>query len=113
MAAKNSIRPLASVFFNTALLIANPQPMLPAGGLPRSCFLIRLVNLSNVPVFFSYNNNDLHEVVPAGQTVTLPGFSNAKPGEVLPMFARGMQFSVFGVAGIGNIYLVGYFQDMV
>ncbi len=82
-------------------------------GLSHSCFLLRIINASTTPVLISYNNGtNQHDYVGASTTsasvLQLPAQSNARNG-VVGNFAKGLIVSVAGTAGVGNIYLSGYY----
>jgi len=109
MAVKNRVSaiPISSIdsatFVGTYLVLAD--------GLPKACFVIRITNACSVPVLISYDGITQHDYLKAGETLQLPVQNNAQPPGSIANFSKGLKVSVKGLAGIGYIFLAGYYQD--
>ena len=79
--------------------------------LDEACFLIRTINDSNTDVFISYNGINYHDFVPAGETLEL-SFQAINRYPAKKVFPRGQQVWLLGAAGVGNIYLAGYYSKL-
>ena len=81
--------------------------------LMQPCFMLRFINNSNTTVEVSYDGIHTHEIVRANSDVDLPGQVNSQPNNQFALFRRGMQIWLLGAAGIGNIYMAGYYQETI
>lgn|SRR5574338_415207 len=79
--------------------------------LTEACFLIRIVNDTDVDVSISYDGTTPHDYVRTNETATLSFQNNAQPNNYIANLPKGTQVYVRGTAGNGNIYVVGYFQQ--
>jgi len=121
MAVKDSVRAIEMASFDTAELEpAAWQAITPAGGLPHSCFFISIKNMSNRTVTVSYDETNIHDIVPtmAGQLIDnnsildLDFQSNSSPNNQTALLPKGTVISLRGaVDGTGLIYLSGYYQE--
>ena len=84
-----------------------------AGGLSHPCFLIRIVNESNVLVEVSYDGVHTHDIVPDGESITLNFQTNSRQSGKLALWEKGKLLWLLGVSQqpAGYIYLIGYYQD--
>ena len=106
--SKNTVKPLTLTSFNAAALVAGYQPI-NALGLDGPCFTLSLTNNSNVAVTFSFDGAIAHDYLLANSSKTLYA-----PTSFLGTFSgwrKGLVVYVSGAAGIGRIYLTGYYQD--
>lgn len=101
---------MVAIPFNTATLTGNYDPFI-AGGLPRACSLIRIINNSNVDVGFSYDGINTHEFLPIGSVTQIQFQTNSRPNSKSALLPRRAPVSLIGAAGVGNVWLVGYYQD--
>lgn len=108
---KSFVKAIPMTTFNSAGLGA--YQAMNAGGLPQACFLIKIVNDSNTDAIFSFDGVNDHDVVPATATDMYPFQSNAQPKSYVALMKKGTVFYIRGAAGVGNIYLVGYYQEPV
>jgi hypothetical protein len=109
MTAKNFIQPIQMASFNTTGLGAY-APLNPAG-LPKACSFIRIINNSNTDVMISYDGITDHDFIPHNSELYMPVQSINKPTNNTALFKQGTVIYVGGVAGIGIVYLSGYFQE--
>lgn len=79
-------------------------------GLPRACFLLRIINDSNISIAVSYDGGTtVHDLVPANSVLQIPGQSNSNKN-TNANFPQGMVVSVSGnMGGTGEIGLAGYY----
>ena len=80
-------------------------------GLTHSCFKLRIINDSNVPVGISYDGINTHDHVYSVSNVTLDFQNNAGPSGYKASIAKGTKIYLIGAAGVGTIYLAGYYQN--
>lgn len=112
MAVKNGIFaiPMLTVnsnTFNNSFQIINP-------GLPNACTLLRIMNKSNQDIIVSYDGVTAHDYVQAGTTLPITAQLNAQPNNFVCSFAKGMPIYIKGAAaGVGLIYLAGYYQPIL
>lgn len=93
--------------FNSATLNGTYQAI--GNPLPKSCFLVKIVNESNVGVSVSTDGTTDQDRAPAGAFFLYDESANAnrEGGAYIPAFT---QFYIKGAAGIGNIYLIGQYR---
>jgi hypothetical protein len=75
-----------------------------ATGFAEPCFMVRVINASNVGVDISFNESTMHDHVRAGSEISL-----SSHGESNLWFAKGMPVYVRGVAGVGRVIVAGYY----
>ena len=86
--------------------------VLNAGGLPKACTIIKIVNDSDRDVLISYDGVTDHDYVPLGDKLELNLQANSQPNGYASSMAQGTVFYVRGLAGgTGYIYLVGYYNE--
>lgn len=81
-------------------------------GLPKGCFLIRIINNSNVGVTVSYDGALDNDFVRAGESMTLNFQTNSQPNNHVAKLPAGTKVYVKAAAGAGLVYLTGYFQPI-
>lgn len=113
MAVKDAVKAIRVAAFNAAGLDpAVWQEITPVGGLPGSCFLIIIKNLSNRVISVSYDNNHVHDVIAADSIFELNLQTNAQPNGQACLMKKGTDISLKGaINGAGFIYLSGYYQE--
>jgi hypothetical protein len=110
--AKNSIAPIPLTSIDSATFTGAYQLVSGAGGLTNACFLIRIINNSTKDVTISYNGTNDHDFVPAGKEVQLQFQTNKSPQGYAALIAQGTKIYVKGAAGVGLVYLSGYFSPV-
>lgn len=80
-------------------------------GFENACFMLRLVNASNVDVNISYNGSADHDYLRAGDTLQIESQTNSPNNSPAALFPIGTKVfvSTNTGAGMGTIYLTGYF----
>lgn len=112
MAVKNSVKAIELQDIDAATLTALYQPINPAG-LTEACFLLRIINASNVRVFISYDGVTNNDVLAPNTSIDVQAQANAQPQNYVAKFAQGLIISASAVApGVGAIYVTGYFQPI-
>jgi len=106
--AQNSVKPLLLSSLASASVIAT---YLPVNGLgfAKPPFFIRIINASNTAVTVSYNGIDDHDFVPANGVFELPSQANSQPNAQVALFPKNTVVYVKGTAGVGTIYVSGYY----
>lgn len=111
MSYKNSIQAIQMTSFNTNALAVTYKPI-NSSGLTEACYLIRIINDSNIDVTISFDGVTANDYVRTGETLELAALSvpNSSSSN-LGHFRQGTVVSVKGTgAGAGYIYLSGYYQ---
>lgn len=106
--AQNTVKPLLLGSFASASVTANFAAV-NGLGFAHPPFFIRIVNASNTAVTVSYNGVDDHEYVPANSVFELPSQANAQPNAQVALFPKNTVVYVKGTAGVGTIYVSGYY----
>lgn len=108
---KNIVKAIPLGIFNAANLTAAYQSIYP-GGLPHSISLLRIINRSNVDFLLSYDGVTDNDYIGVDSTFILPVQQNSQPRNQVMQIPAGTLLSVKWVlaAGIGNIYISGYYN---
>jgi hypothetical protein len=106
---QNKIRAIETLTFDSAQLTGGYDPFDDAG-LPEACVIVRLVNASNVAVGVSFNGIFTSDFLPAGDSIQYNFQANSQPNNQAAIMAKGTNVCLIGAAGIGDIYLIGYYQ---
>lgn len=107
MAVKRTIKAIPAGSFNVAGLGA---PFALVGLLPERLVILRIINLSNVGVGISYDGTTLNDVVVAGGERELNFITSSLPSNEAAALAKGTPIYVNGTAGVGFVYVTGYYQ---
>jgi hypothetical protein len=78
-------------------------------GLPSACSILRIVNDTDTDVIVSYDGATDHDYIRTGETVQIPAQSNSGLPGSIAQFAKGQPVYLKGTAGVGNIYVAGYY----
>jgi hypothetical protein len=110
MAVKNIVLPIVMTNINSTTVIATYLPINPTG-LPHACFMIRIINASNAAITISYDGTNDHDFLAANtSTPELEFQTNSQPNNLIAKLAQGTIVYVKGTAGVGNVYLTGWYQ---
>ncbi len=109
--AMNLIKVIPLTSINSAAFTGAYQ-VVNTNGTANACILIRIINDSNVDVTVSYDGATDHDFVPAGTQNVLQFQANAQPTGNAALLAKGTKVYVKGAAGVGLVYLAGYFQPL-
>ena len=107
---KNAIKAIETLAIDAATLTGG-YDLFDVDGLPEACVIIRLVNESNVTVGVSFDGATTQDILSAGATIQHEFQTNSQPNNKLAAMAKGSPVSLIGAAGVGFIYLIGYYQD--
>ena len=108
--ARNNIYAIPMTSFAGASITANYLPIF-TGGLPKACFVLRIINNANNDILISYDGvNDADYVIKTTSIIAPPLF-NYQPNGYVAYFPKGMQVYLKGTAGsTGTVYVAGYYQ---
>jgi hypothetical protein len=110
MPVKDRISAIPLISFNVAGL-AGYQSINAPNGIPEACFSIVFSNNSNTNVIISYDGVTDHDIVLANSVIGFPIQTNAQPPNWRALLAKGTQFYVRGIAGVGTFFVSGYYQE--
>lgn len=115
MSIKSTLKPIAMQSVDSATLggVGVYQLLSLPAGLDVACVMIRIVNASNTIMTVSFDGVTDHDVVQLGTAVQLYAQPNAQPNGYSCLFGKGQLIYIAGAAGIGHIYLTGYFQPSI
>jgi hypothetical protein len=104
-----SIRAITRTAFNTNILAPAYAPI-NANGLPFPCFLLRLVNESNTDITISFDGAVAHDFIRADSDLIIPAMDSLQDNGGVGAWRKGTKVYVSGGgAGVGTIYLCGYY----
>lgn len=82
-------------------------------GLDEACFLIRIINASNVNVTISYNGVEGNDFIPPNEVLQLNFQTNSSPNGFIALLRKGtIVFANAPLAGVGSVVLSGYYQEI-
>ncbi len=82
-------------------------------GLEQACFLIRIVNASNVTVSISYDGQIAHDVLQPNNTLQLDFQTNSSPNGHIAWLRKGtIIYADSTIGGVGSVILIGYYQEI-
>lgn len=112
--AKSFVRAIELTEIDAATLDGNYSAINP-DGLPNACFLIRIINDSNITIVISYAEETDQDVLLPNTTLQLNLQNNSSPNGYVALMAKGTIVSVrsaSGLAGVGAVDLIGYYQEV-
>ena len=112
MALKNSVSAIPMLLFNSANLVNGT--FLPCyAPLPHGCFITRILNLSNIIVYISYDGVTYHDVILPEELLTYYWQQLSQPSGKVALMKEGTHVYLMGdpTAANGLIYLCGYYQQ--
>jgi len=108
--AKDFIVPIDLQYVNTAGIGLGGY--IPVGDpIEGSLAFIRITNDSNTDVYISYDGQDDHEYVPAGDKIEEYFQINSTPNNQVAKLKKGTVISIRGNAGVGYVYIAGYYNE--
>lgn len=108
--AKNFVYPIPMTSIDSAIFTGSYQ-LINTGGTPHACFLLKVVNNSNKLVTISWDGINDHDVAPATSIYVYDYQTNKQPTNDVALVPKGTTIYVKGAAGVGLVYLVGYYQS--
>lgn len=115
MTFQNKVKSIGLTSLDSATLTANYQAINP-NGLEKACFLLRIVNDSTSDITISYDGTNDHDHL-AGTAAAIPretltlDFTSSPPFGGYVFIPKGTVVYLKGSAGVGVIYLSGYYQS--
>lgn len=100
------ILPFTYAAVNTAGIVAGYAAGLT---LTQPAAMLRFINASNTGVQISYDGVTNHDFILPTSTVTLDFQSNNAPNGQMSMIRKGTIIYVAGTAGVGILYITGYY----
>lgn len=111
MGIQSAVKNVTMTSFDSAVLLVTFLPINTAG-LSDACFLIRITNDSTVDIILSYDGTNDHDIILAGTVIEIASQTNSRPNNIAQI-AQGTIVYVRGAAaGVGLIYLAGYYQPV-
>ena len=108
---KDTIKAIPMVTFDTATLAGAYLPINPLG-LPYAASCITIKNESNRILDISYDGVVQHDILEDGDWLGIfPSQMLAQPTNNRCLWRKGQRFYVRAAAGIGNVYLIGFYQN--
>lgn len=109
MESKNRVIPIVMTSFDTAGLDGTYK-VVNTSGLEEACYVLRIINDSDIDVIVSYDGVNANDYVQAGETLQV--YSQVYERNHTN-FAKGTKVYVTGAgAGTGLVYLSGYHQPI-
>jgi hypothetical protein len=109
--ATNRVKALILKSFDSAGLSGTYQAI-SATGTEAPCFFLRIVNNSNTSITISYDGTNDNEFLLATSSLEIASQTNSIPAGRIALFPIGQKVYVKGSAGVGLIYLSGYYQPV-
>jgi hypothetical protein len=114
MSFRNYVRPIDAVGINANTLGGAVYLPINGPGLSQKCILVRINNKSNIAINISWDGVTLHDYIPAGECLTYQFFNTRDAGIYTPTIKKGQIFyALNGAAGVGFIYVSGYYQETI
>ena len=110
MAYKNKVLPIPLTSIDSATFTGAYQLLAGAGGITNPCIMLHIANNSNVSVTISYDGVHDHDFLLADSQRELNFQTNANSQNWAASLAQGTQVYVKGAAGMGSVYLSGFYQ---
>ena len=120
MSFTNLVKAIPALQLDASTIASGTYVPINVDGLPEACFLIKILNNSTTDVWISYEPGVDHErLLGRGATVTFPATTlevNCLPSGMnrgYGAFTKGQVVYVNGVAGVGEITLMAYYQERI
>ena len=112
MTQRNYVKPLVLRNVDTAEIAADTWTAFSGDVLEGACFFIRITNTSNADISISFDGVNEHEFLTADDRININFQSNASPSGYVAKLANRSVLYVRGAAGVGLVYLSGYFNEL-
>lgn len=110
MAYKNKVLPIPLTSIDSATFTGAYQLLSGAGGITNPCIMLHIANNANVSVTISYDGVNDHDFLLANSQRELNFQTNANAQNWAASLAQGTKVYVKGAAGLGSVYLSGFYQ---
>ena len=112
MSLKNYVKPITAIGINANTLGGAVYLPINAGGLTENCIQVRVWNKSNIAINISWDGANLNDFIPVGGDITYQFLATRDEGLYTPYIKKGQLFyALAAAAGIGFIYVSGYYQE--
>jgi len=108
--SKNSLKAIPIVAIDSATFVAGTYVPF-CTGLEQACGIVRIINNCSEDIFLSYDGINDNDFIQAGWEYYLYAQMNAQPTSNVALAPKGMKIYIKANAGIGNCYLIGYYQE--
>jgi hypothetical protein len=105
---KSNVKAETSQSFNSAALVAGWNLVAYSD---HPDFLLRIINGSNTLVEVSYDGVTLNDAIPANTAFQIYTQTNSLPNAKVALFSKNLGVWIRGTAGVGTIYVAGYYVD--
>ena len=109
MAFKNKVLPIPLSSIDSSTFTGAYQLLSAAAGIPNPCVMLHMANHSSVAVTISYDGVTDHDFLLAEHERELNFQTNANAQNWAASLAQGTKIYVKAAAGLGSIYLSGFF----
>ncbi len=109
MSAKNTMKAIPLTSIDSATFLGAYLQI--GTGLPVPCSLLMIINDSTVAITISYDGVTDNDYLVTKTQREINAQSNALPPGYTALFPAGMPIWVKGVAGVGLVYVVGYYTS--
>jgi len=113
MPVNSKVKAMPLCGLNSAVLGGGWVIITAATGLPEACFMLRIVNNSNINILVSYDSVIVHDAVRTLEKADLNFQSNSQSSGHFALMAKGTKVYIAAEGqggGAGFIYLAGYYQ---
>ena len=107
---KNTVLPIPLTSIDSATFTGAYQLLSAAAGLPFPVIMLHIVNNSTVSITISYDGTNDHDFLLSDTDRQLEFQTNAQPNGFVACLAQGTKIYVKGSAGVGLVYLSGWYQ---
>ncbi len=112
MAYKNKVLPIPLSSIDSATFSGSYQLLSATAGIPNPAIMLHIANNSNIGITISYDGTTDHDFLIAGQQRELEFQTNALPQQYEAVLAAGTKVYVKAAAGVGLVYLSGWYQPV-
>jgi hypothetical protein len=110
--SKNKVLPIPLSSIDSATFTGAYQLLSGAAGITNPAIMLHIVNNANVPITISYDGTNDHDFLLAATDRELNFQSNASPQNYAAVLAQGTKVYVKGAAGVGLVYLSGWYSPV-
>ena len=109
--ASDRIVPIEMQTLDSSTLAIDAWEPFNVAGMEGALTFIRITNTSNTVIFISYDGDNDHEYIAAGDKISVYFQMNSSPTNYTSKLSKHTVVYARGAAGQGNIYLSGYYNE--
>ncbi len=113
MAFKNKVLPLPLTSLDSAAFTGAYILLSGIGGITQAAIMLHIANNSNVSITISYDGTNDHDFLLPNTDRELNFQTNNQPQNNAATLAKGTKIYVKGAAGVGLVYLSGFYQPTI